>query len=273
MITQPLELLDPDDTWVLEAPLLARDAGDGRRAAAQAFDRPAVDAVGGAGDGEVRDASQIFDAREQDRLAVDRSGRRVEDGVDRIGPVARPSGSDCAGWRSKSSRSLTPRPTCEGRSRRPKRGRRRRRGGARRCGRPASTLRPRSGSARRVRARRCSRRSRSRRAACAAGCGRGTTRTRGAPGRRARPRCVTANAVSSASTSAAASSGCSSPEPGGCLTAAASVMPRQPEQTVLRGRTRHRTSAGIRVRSASDRRDRARCRRSGVPAKAARCRR
>ena len=64
------------------------------------------------------------------------------------------------------------------------------------------------------RARRCSRRWRSRRAACAAGCGRGTTRT---PRSRARP-CsasrVTAKAVSSASTRAAASSGCSSPAPG-----------------------------------------------------------
>ena len=84
-----VELVDPDGACVLEAPLLGRDlvVGCEQRLG---IDRPAVDAVGRAGDGELRDASAVLDPGEQDGLAVDARRRRVEDGVDGIRPVRRP---------------------------------------------------------------------------------------------------------------------------------------------------------------------------------------
>ena len=47
-----VELGDPDDTGVFESPLLAVDAGRGGQQRL-GVDRPTVDAVGGAGDGEM----------------------------------------------------------------------------------------------------------------------------------------------------------------------------------------------------------------------------
>ena len=83
-----VELVDPDDAGILETPLLARDAGAGGEERL-GIDRPAVDSVRGAGDGEVRDPTQVFDPGEQHGLVLERGGGRVEDGVRRIGPLLR----------------------------------------------------------------------------------------------------------------------------------------------------------------------------------------
>src|SRR5437763_6267344 len=83
-----VELGDPDDARVLESPLLAVEAGRGGEYWL-GVDRPVVDTVGRAGDSEVRDSPEVLNAREQDGFAVDRCGRRVEDGVGRIGPILR----------------------------------------------------------------------------------------------------------------------------------------------------------------------------------------
>ena len=85
---EALELLDPDGARVLEAPLLALDSFL-RREERLRLDAPAVDAVRRARDREVGDAGERLDAREQNGLAVDDRGRRIEDGVHGNRPVLR----------------------------------------------------------------------------------------------------------------------------------------------------------------------------------------
>ena len=82
-----VELVDPDDARILESPLLAR--GPARGEQRLGIDRPVADAVRRTGDSQVRDPPTVFDPGEQDGLAVDDRGGRVEDGVDGIGPVLR----------------------------------------------------------------------------------------------------------------------------------------------------------------------------------------
>ena len=82
------QLGDPHGTRVLESPLLARDVVGGSEQRLR-VDGPPVGAVGGAGDGEVRDPAEVFDPCKEDGLAVERGGGGVEDGIDRIRPVLR----------------------------------------------------------------------------------------------------------------------------------------------------------------------------------------
>jgi hypothetical protein len=65
-----LELVDPDDAGSSK-PHCSRSRCPLRGEQRLGVDRPAVDPVRRAGDGEVRDAGEIFDPREQDGLAVD----------------------------------------------------------------------------------------------------------------------------------------------------------------------------------------------------------
>ena len=83
---EPVELLDPDGTCVFESPDLGLVAG-ARCEQRLGSDRPAVDAVRGACDGEVRDPRAVFDTREERGLAVDERRSRVEDGVGSVRPV------------------------------------------------------------------------------------------------------------------------------------------------------------------------------------------
>ena len=169
-----LELGDEDDARVLEAPLLALDSV-GRSEQRLRVDRPAVDPVAGAGDGEVRDAGQVLDAGEQDgRRRSSCAAAGLNDGVDGIRPVLR--GQDRVGRVAVEELSARSRRAqsrgCGGR-----RAVRPRRAAAPRGGRRASIRRPGCRSSSPRRGRRCSRRSRSRRAAGGGGCGRGTSRT------------------------------------------------------------------------------------------------
>ena len=183
-------------------------------------------------------------ARSDGRVVELRRGR-VEDGVDRIRPVVRRQDRVGGVAREELARALTPR-----------RGLARPAGGARPAGRPrraaaprggtrASTRRPRCRSSSPRRGRRCSRRSRSRTAA-------GASRLR--PRNQSNARCartpcsgspVTANAASSASTNAEASSGCSSPLPG------AGSSRRRPRWPVSRSVPSARPDSSPSQRSAS----------------------
>ena len=92
-----VELVDPDDARVLEAPLLARDAR--RRARAAARDRPTSRRCRSRERATVRcEMPRRSSTRASRTVSPSTRGRgRVEDGVDRIRPVARPSGSGCRG--------------------------------------------------------------------------------------------------------------------------------------------------------------------------------
>src|SRR5205823_2172092 len=82
------QLGKPDDARILKPPLLALDPFDWSK---ERFwiDRPAVDAVRRARDGQVRNAAQVLDAREEHRLAAGGGRRWVEYGIHRIRPVGR----------------------------------------------------------------------------------------------------------------------------------------------------------------------------------------
>ena len=135
------ELGDPDDARVLEPPLLALDV-DGGREQRLGVDRPAVDAVRGARDGEVRDPPAVLDAREQNGLAVDEAAAGLKTALTGYGQSSAVR-IGLPGWRVKSSAPVTP-PPRRGRGSRPRRARRQRRGRVRRDGTRASTRRPRS---------------------------------------------------------------------------------------------------------------------------------
>ena len=232
------------DARVLEAPLLALDPV-GRSEQRLRVDRPAVDAVGGARDGEVRDPAQVLDAREEDGLAVDDRRRRVEDGVDRIRPVGR--GQDrVAGMPAEelAARSRAPLPPrLAANDGRQLGGVEQERGameGERRLGSfvvvDVFVAEPVAAAAGREVVER----------AGSGGCGRGTSRTRGARRTPCSRSPVTASAASSASTNADASSGCSSPAPGAGSLAAAAAVARSAAASRRRGPTRRRASAATR---------------------------
>ena len=78
---------EPGEARVLAAPdLLGMVLGVGAEQGLR-IERPAGHAVGAARDVELRDAAQVLDPREQDRLVADPGSARVEDRVGRIGHV------------------------------------------------------------------------------------------------------------------------------------------------------------------------------------------
>ena len=174
-----VELVDPDDARVLEAPLLARRSRPVRAAARdRSTSRRRRRASGRRRGARSLVRSSTRASRTVSPSTIAAAGLKTaltgygQSSAVRIG---------LAGCRAKSSAALTPLPVrAPARQRRPEC--RPRRAGARRDGARASTRRLRSRSAPRCRARRCSRRWRSRRAVSAGCCVRGTTRRRGSPG-------------------------------------------------------------------------------------------
>ncbi len=83
-----LLLFEPDDSRILQAPalLVAGRIGGQRRLG---IDGPFGQAVGTAGDRQMREASHILHADQQKGLITEPCGGRVEDGVGGIGPVLR----------------------------------------------------------------------------------------------------------------------------------------------------------------------------------------
>jgi len=80
------ESFRPHGARVLESPLLALDAV-GRREQWLSGNRPLVDPIRRAGDGEVGDAGERFHSGQEDCLARNDRSAGVEDRIDRIRPV------------------------------------------------------------------------------------------------------------------------------------------------------------------------------------------
>ena len=82
-----LAIGDPGDAGVFHAPRLFRVIHRIGREGGLGIDPPVGDAVGTAGHTEVGMAATVFDPHEQQRGGADLAGARIEDGVDRVGPV------------------------------------------------------------------------------------------------------------------------------------------------------------------------------------------
>ena len=83
-----LQLRDPGDARILDAPELFREFAGQRGHGGLRVDPPAVDAVGGARGAEMREAAPVFYATEEQGVAVrEQRDAGVKDAVDWIGPV------------------------------------------------------------------------------------------------------------------------------------------------------------------------------------------